>query len=396
MRCWALAMLMACGGGSSAPTLEDSAQSGARLKLRWLVAGDERAIAVEPNALWAFDTQLGVECTPLAWSDGTTYCTPGTVRGVHTGVVFTDAACSQPMTVVDLNVCPAPVYAEMSDATGLTALWTIGPKSAATTYYDRADTSCIGPLQASGLIMKELHDLGTPIDRSALVAMSLGEPRGTGRVGWRYFDTADGLSQPATLYDTELGTFCSVGLPYAANATNEVACRPTTYPTGDPMTWAALVRQPSSAARLSPTQLASDDTLVHEGDLFDRDSGGPCVPRTMSDGTLRCTSNDATGPLHLYQDSQCQVPIDLVPVAAGTTVPSLVMTGAPGPGCSGTVAGVNAVGAQYASYPYEKSGTVCVPFQRSQGEMSASYTFYVIGEALSFDALGTPIELRVE
>jgi hypothetical protein len=215
-------------------------------------------------------------------------------------------------------------------------------------------------------------------------------------VRWRYFDTADGLSQPATLYDTELGTFCSVGFPYMANAANEVTCRPTTYPAGDPMTWASLVREPSSPARLSATQLASDDTLVREGGLFDRDSDGPCVPRTATDGTLRCTANDATGPLRLYQDSQCQVPIDLVAVAEGATVPALVMTGAPGPTCFGTVAGVNAVGAQYPSYPFEKTGTVCVPFQRSQGEMSASFTFYAVGEALSFDALGPPIELRVE
>lgn len=412
-RMCAVAVLLACTAcGSSGSggdfVAADFSQSGSRLKMHWLVAGDARVPQLAAEGFTTdirytesrfFDADLGVECSPKEWDDGAMYCTPGSTDGswllsdlsVDDDPVFRDPACTQPAIVVQQPQPPSPCvmqprYAEIESGFGIIrGLATLGAPTTDSQYYQlhnyTGGPACEGPVPLPA--GTQLYAATHVFNRSELVPITLGSPRGdTGRLKWQYIESPDGLVAPGVIYDKKIGRTC--GLLDEGYGLTKTTCMYTRNP-GDPVNdnrLAVVTLRPSSDARLSPTLVESDETRLPLGGLFyDRTVDLALRPVPTADGLLRAATRFAE-PSPMYEDSACSIPIDLV----GSGIDHVVTSS-----CS-VIDHVYDVGAKAPqpyvySQPNPPTPPSCVPY---------SGDAYSIGAEVPFDTLGPAVTVETD
>ncbi|MBL9017102.1 MAG: hypothetical protein JNL83_23145, partial [Myxococcales bacterium] len=189
------------------PDLNEGATSGARLRLRYVDFGGLRTLA------GVRDLQRDENCTPTQWFGGKAYCVPDAGNIVYSnaqctqrlGQVYRDAACSvqkpPPAYFLDYeyasacNGAPARLFPRMS-------------KVAATQYYfKQSDGSCAGPITTT---TSDYYSLGPEVPLTELAETPLSAPATTGRLGQRFYESADGLRYPLSyrVHDALLGIDC--------------------------------------------------------------------------------------------------------------------------------------------------------------------------------------------
>ncbi|MBA3463338.1 MAG: hypothetical protein H0T46_25505 [Deltaproteobacteria bacterium] len=201
-----------------APDLNDGAKSGARLKLRYVDYGNLRDVQ------GVRDTQRNEDCRPQEWSGGKAYCVPDAG-----GIVYANAACTQRLgQVYRDSACttqsPPPGY--FVDYTFTNActterahLFPRATKVAATQYYFKnSDGSCGGPISST---TSDFYALGAEISMTDLVETPISAPATTGRLGQRFYESADGLRYPLSyrVHDALLGVDCFPGYRSAGATT---------------------------------------------------------------------------------------------------------------------------------------------------------------------------------
>jgi hypothetical protein len=191
----------------SGPDLNDGAKSGSRLKLRYVdYAGLREVQGVR-------DTQRNEDCNPQQWAGGKAYCVPDAA-----GVVYANATCTQRLGQVYRDAActtqsPPPGYfIEYSYSNACAAdpahLFPRATKVAATQYYYKdSDGSCGGPITTT---TSDYYALGTETPMSDLAETPLSAPATTGRLGQRFYESADGLRYPLSyrVHDALLGVDC--------------------------------------------------------------------------------------------------------------------------------------------------------------------------------------------
>ncbi|MBL0212637.1 MAG: hypothetical protein IPQ07_02005 [Myxococcales bacterium] len=190
-----------------APDLYEGAVSGTRLKLRYVDFGTVRTLA------GVRDMQRNEDCTPTPWSGGKAYCVPQTG-----GVVYANATCSQRLgQVFHDSACttqktPPAYFVENQYLTGCELapahLYARGTKVAATQYYFKSfDGSCAGPFITSS---SDYYAVGAEVATTELAETPLSAPATTGRLGQRFYESADGLRYPVAyrVHDALLGVEC--------------------------------------------------------------------------------------------------------------------------------------------------------------------------------------------
>ena len=211
-------------GSGSGVDPNDGARSGSRLKLTWYVFSDG-------TRQWDgfYDAQRKEHCDIYTdWADGNAYCVPET-----TGyVVYADAACSQKLAQVyrDPN-CAAASYGYVLDyasdgcTTSPAHLYLRSAKTGTATYYlpDGAG-GCAGPYTDASY---DYYQVGAEVPTSQLVHLTLSAPGGSGRIGQRFYQSADGMPYPWTLHDAQIGADCS------AYVVSDDATTATCTPNGD-------------------------------------------------------------------------------------------------------------------------------------------------------------------
>ena len=190
--------------GSVCPSSSPDELSGTRLKLAGVEFGDGQRWV---NTL--YDSQLDAYCSPVAWSDGNTYCVPS---GLAT-LGFTDAACTQPVALA--NEClSAPVHYVLDytqnacNDDSYQQLYTLGSQNSATSYYALYDGVCGGPVTLpTGFA---LYDLGQKVPVSDLAILSTRDgSSGSDGLALRSYISTDGVIEDDTLVDTTLGVMCA-------------------------------------------------------------------------------------------------------------------------------------------------------------------------------------------
>jgi hypothetical protein len=147
---------------------------------------------------------------------------------------------------------------------------------------------------------------------------------------------------------------------------------------------ATVTLRPSSDAQLSPTLVESDETGLFLGGLFyDRTVDLALRPLPTADGTFRAATRFAE-PSHIFEDSACSAPIDLVIQTTSSAIEHVVTSS-----CS-VIDHVYDVGAKAPqsyvySQPQPPTPPSCVPY---------SGTAYGIGAEVTFDALGPAVMLE--
>jgi hypothetical protein len=221
------APLDAAGSGSGVDP-NDGARSGTRLKLTWFAFTDGTR---QWNGF--YDAQRKEHCSIYDdWADGHAYCVPDTTGAV----VYTDAACTQKIAQVYGDPACAElqndyVLEDVSDGctTHPAHLYLRGARLAAPTYYERlSDGSCYGPFSDT---YYAYYQLGAEVPTSQLVQLTLGAPGDTGRIGERYFESADGMRFPWVLHDSMLDADCypSATTDGATTATCQPSASYTSY-----------------------------------------------------------------------------------------------------------------------------------------------------------------------
>jgi hypothetical protein len=204
-----VAVLVACGG-TAEPPIEDSAQDGTRLHLRWWELDGARVVNDDdPNGPFFRDTLLDTDCRIVNWNTGRSSCAPVNLGSGYADIMYADAGCTQPLAPIRPGACITPAYAIEYDDVGATQIVSILGPSTATQYYDLTNGDCIGPLQIAGTPY-EFHETGAPIVDADLVAVAGGSARGTGRIQRVYLESDDGFRFPFALWDTELEETCRV------------------------------------------------------------------------------------------------------------------------------------------------------------------------------------------
>lgn len=191
----------------SAPDLNDGAKSGSRLKLRYVDYGGLREVQ------GVRDTQRNEDCRPLRWTGGKAYCVPDAG-----GIVYANATCTQRLgQVYRDSACatqtPPPAY--FVDYTFTNAcsaepaqLFPRATKVAATQYYYKSsDGSCGGPISSTA---SDFYAVGAEIAMTDLAETPISAPATTGRLGQRFYESADGLRYPLSyrVHDALLGVDC--------------------------------------------------------------------------------------------------------------------------------------------------------------------------------------------
>jgi len=189
------------------PDLNEGATSGTRLKLRYDDYGDVRVLE------GVFDTQRMENCTPQLWSGGKGYCVPPSG-----GVAYANATCTQKLGQVFRDpVCttqlPPPAYFTENQFVNACELepahmYMRGTKVAATQYYYKlSDGTCGGPVNTTSY---DFYALGAEVPMSDLAETPLSAPGTTGRLGQRFYESADGLRFPLSyrVHDALLGVDC--------------------------------------------------------------------------------------------------------------------------------------------------------------------------------------------
>lgn len=230
-----LLLLAACGddGGKTnpppdapPPDPDEGVHSGTRIQAQWRTYGD--APNQTRSAAGLYDSQLGIACTPSAWTDGNTYCTP-----TASAAVFSDSNCMQPVgTAVHRTGCtlPAPSYFVTTDVVGCASqtshLYQVGTKIASPTPFYQHDSvtgECSGPFPASANL--DYYTVGAEVAPSSLAALTRapGKTPDAGRIQRRYWTTSDGAATFATPYDSMLDIDCT---PVNTIDATTVTCAP--------------------------------------------------------------------------------------------------------------------------------------------------------------------------
>ena len=191
----------------AAPDLNDGAKSGSRLKLRYVDYGGLREVQ------GVRDLQRNEDCTPQQWAGGKAYCVPDAG-----GVVYANATCTQRLgQVFRDSACttqrPPPAYfAEHTFTNACTTepahLFPRATKVAATQYYYKdSDGSCGGPITSTS---SDFYALGAEVVMTELAETPISAPATTGRLGQRFYESADGLRYPLSyrVHDALLGIDC--------------------------------------------------------------------------------------------------------------------------------------------------------------------------------------------
>ena len=276
-----------------APLLDDLA-SGARLKIRAYDFGGTR------HPLGLHDAERGDDCTPELWTTGQHYCTPTDAMGV----VYTDAACTQPVGEhYPSATCPRPTpkYILVSEQVGCQArparLAARGARLTLAQYYlAGSDGSCLGPFTPGGY---EHYALGATVPTSELAPLGIGPPVGGGRIAPRSYESLDGVRLPYRPHDTALATDCTLRSRLNARAGR---CVPegTIVATlfRDAACTQPLARE--RAACPAPAYLEATDDCTHsDDDVFAR---GPVttVPPLFDRLTTACTMVSPTSTPSTY------------------------------------------------------------------------------------------------
>lgn len=187
------------------PDLNEGATSGTRLKLRYYDFGNVRQL------VGVRDTQRNEDCNPSEWADGQAYCVPSSSGST----VYANATCTQRIGETYLQTgCtrpPPPYFIDYSyqACDGKPAhLYPRGTKIAVAQYwYLSSNGSCNGPYTSTS---SEYYALGPEIPVTDLATTTTTSPSTTGRLGQRYYESADGLRYPLTyrLHDALLGGDC--------------------------------------------------------------------------------------------------------------------------------------------------------------------------------------------
>jgi hypothetical protein len=203
--------------------LADGAQSGSRLKLTWYQFTDG-------TRQWSgmYDAQNKELCSPYygAWADGKYYCTPQSGGDL----VYTNATCTTKALhyYVD-SVCPqAPAkYYLDYEPVGCTSvpshIYLRGSQiSAASYYYKNSNGTC--STANPTFSYDTFYTFGSEVAKSDLVELTLSAPKGSGRLGVRYYQSADGMQFPSVLHDTTIDADCSAS--YYSDASTAARCVP--------------------------------------------------------------------------------------------------------------------------------------------------------------------------
>lgn len=209
--------------GNGGQDLADGAQSGARLKLTWYQFTDG-------TRQWSgmYDAQNKELCSPYnrAWADGKHYCTPQSGGDL----VYTNSTCTTKALhyYVD-SVCPQPPakYYLAYEPVGCTSvpshLYLRGSQIGTASYY-RKNTNGTCSTATTAQSYDTFYTVGSEVAKSNLAELTLSAPKGTGRLGVRYFESADGMQFPSVLHDTMLDADCSAS--YDSDASTAARCVP--------------------------------------------------------------------------------------------------------------------------------------------------------------------------
>jgi hypothetical protein len=407
-----VALLLACAACSSRPAgnfvAEDFSQSGSRLRLHWFVAGEERTqqlqytgFTVEPDQAQTlfFDTALGLECMAKRWDDGAMYCTPGPYAlPVYYEPVYRDAACTQPAIIVQQQpgAClTGPLFAKIETFETVSMFATLGAATTDTQYYRlveyTAESVCMPEALRSDAT---LYEAAHVFDRSELVPLTLGAPRGeTGRLKWQYLESPDGLVAPGVIFDEELGKPCGFG---ESGTDGKMTCRyrrEPSDPTND-IRQAIVTPKPTGTARLSLTVMESGETSLPLGGVFyDTEVDHIVRPIAAADGTFRTGTRYHQSSV-MFEDSACSVPIDIVVHNTDYELPTHVVKVS----CN-VIEHVHDLGAKTLR-PYVRGVTPmsCTPYSlyASDGITKLPLEFYRVGAEQPFDALGPAISVETD
>lgn len=210
-------------GSDAGSDPNDGAKSGARLKLTWYQFTDGTR-----QFSGMYDSQNKETCSPYysEFTDGKTYCVPP----VGGQLVYTNSTCTAAaLHYYVATTCaqdPAKYfldYATVGCETHPSHVYLRGAKIPNTTYYYKSSTGTCSTGYAPQSY-DALYQLGTEVPKSDLVELVLSVPEGTGRLGVRYYESADGMRFPWRLHDTMLDADCSAS--YYSDASTAARCVP--------------------------------------------------------------------------------------------------------------------------------------------------------------------------
>jgi hypothetical protein len=351
------AAIAACGDNDAEVAYRD----GSRLVSQWLIADDGTRVPGDT----IHDTMRDQDCYLQTWGDGMTRCT--SAQGF---VVFSDAACTQPV-VIDAQVTAGAIATKYDPGgCGVTTAYEIGAMTTGTTWYFSTLTSCRGPYTSSDPI----YSLGAQLDSGVFAKVDAIGPDTGSRLGSRSWASADGMRRPGSVYDNTLATACQPGDTECTPSTTsdvrylDAACKQrvvTTYdnpcsqdavyfdesdascpdrqhyyrlgkavapaqiynidsttkactadtldPTmhfwlvGDELSPAAMTRASSLGRRLQALYDRGDGVAVRTGRFFDSTVQSECYFQTATDGVTRCLPN-GPGWAEGFSDAACTRP----------------------------------------------------------------------------------------
>ncbi len=407
-RWWWLVFLAACGDNA----LFDVPRSGTRLRVEWFKAED----GAEVTTGNIYDRERQEFCTIQEWTDGVTRCTR------EAGYIgYQDSACTQRLVVS--GVQGEVAFDSEPTKCGQASSWVAGDVIAATQWYEKSDTACMGPYTTD----QPLRIAEKEIDPNSFAVLATTAPRGDGRVRSVDFTSADGFRVVEEYRDDELATTCYPGFahcdpratydieyldaactqpiagiyhdpcnpPEAFAAVPDKACpgrehyhsvgaaigmRSTIYQlqgdtctaitpstdaeyhsVGDEVALAQLSLAIESAPgrRLQQTFHAGEGVAAPTGQLMDTQVGVPCYWTTDPDGVTRCLPVSASW-YTLYTDTSCTQGVTIA------TAPTAECSdGAPLPQYAGQSFGagyeIRPLLGRHAGTLYQRVGQMCEP-----------------------------------
>jgi hypothetical protein len=196
------ALLLLAFAGCGDDLIETPAQSGSRLKLSWYQTDDGARL----RDYSIHDSERGDTCWFQTWNDGVTRCVNDAAF-----VGFSDPQCTQAV-IVGQSTDLAGAWDQATCT--LTSVYRPGAAVAATQWYSRTPTGCIGPYTSSG----PLYAIGANLDRAQFAGLSTTGEIGDGRLRQIDYTSDGGFRILDEIHDTELATSCG---PYG------MSCQPS-------------------------------------------------------------------------------------------------------------------------------------------------------------------------
>ncbi len=224
----AAVLLVVAACGDDLTVLESiESVSGTRIKLEKVIYEDGTR-QVDSDGF--YDTRLHTRCTPRIWADDVLRCVP-----VAADALYVDDICDTAIGVetalhdgsIDLTWVTHFIGYDRVDGESLpTRLYRAGdPTDAITSYYERRDGACIGPLTAP--IDVTYYELTEELPATAMPELAKVEA-GTGRLALEMLTTLDGMRVLTGLHDRVLDQACTPAVhPDGAR------CEPTDAETPD-------------------------------------------------------------------------------------------------------------------------------------------------------------------